>query len=109
MAELSQLLQRTRDAAAEHYKALMVSIHFPQNGEVTEEAQEDSKIIKKSTPHEPAVILYKDGAMHEINDGMYKALSEPRALIGQDYIKTSETIFQSTLPQDPKPKSKGCI
>ncbi len=107
--ELSQLLQKTRNAAAEHYRELMVSIHFPQHGEVTEETQEESKIIKRSTPHEPAVILYKDGTMEEVNDGMYEALSEPRSLIGQDYIKTSETIFQSLVPQDPKLKSNRCI
>jgi len=109
--DLTRRLQQARTAAATHYKELLITTFFPSNGadKDIEEEVEESKLIKPATPHQPGIMLYKDGTMEEVDNGIYQGLSEPRAVEGQDYIMKSETIFQSLLPHDPKPKSNNCI
>jgi hypothetical protein len=107
--EFDRQLHETQAGVVKLYKDLLVKTFFPPNGDDLNDEEEDSKLIKPATPHQPGIVLSRDGDMKEVDNGIYQGPSEPGQLEGREYIKASETIFQSILPQEPKPKSNRCI
>ncbi len=107
--EFSRKLRETQAEVARLYRELLVTTFFPSNEDEITIEEKESRLIKPATPHQPGILLYKDGAIEKTTNGVYQGPIEPGHLEGPEYNKAAETIFQSILPQESKLNSNKCI